>query len=203
MTSVAVIDHGAGNLVSMMRALETVGADPTLVRSGALGEFDRVVLPGVGATGPAMRTLNQTGLSDELRNYRSPLLGVCVGMQLLFEYSTEDDTECLGLIRGDVRRMDASPLPHIGWNSVEQTSNAIFTGLGSSPLFYFVHSFAAHPSDPRLVAGRTSYGENVFVSAVESGSTTGLQFHPERSGAAGLRVLANFLDDSREVRDVA
>jgi len=202
-TSVAVIDHGAGNLVSMMRALEVVGADPTLVRSGTLGEYDRVVLPGVGATGPAMRTLSRAGLSDELRSYQGPLLGVCVGMQLLFDYSTEDDTECLGLIPGDVRRINATPLPHIGWNSVEHTSNAIFAGLGSSPLFYFVHSFAVQPSDPHLVVGRTSYGESAIVSAVESGSATGLQFHPERSGAAGLRVLANFLDDSREVRDVA
>ncbi len=203
MTSVAVIDHGAGNLVSMMRALETVGASPTLVRSGELAGFDRVVLPGVGATGPAMRTLDQTGLSDELRNYRGLLLGVCVGMQVLFDYSTEDDTQCLGLIEGEVQRINATPLPHIGWNSVEQTNDAIFTGLGSSPLFYFVHSFAARPSDPRVVVGRTSYGNDAFASAVESGPVTGLQFHPERSGTAGLRVLANFIGDPGEVRNVA
>lgn len=203
MTTVAVIDHGAGNLVSMMRALEAVGSNPTLVRSGALGEFDRVVLPGVGATGPAMRTLDRSGLANELRNYEGPLLGVCVGMQLLFDRSQEDGTNCLGLIGGDVQRINATPLPHIGWNSVEALDSAIFAGLGSDPLFYFVHSYAVRPSNVTVVVGRTPYGEDVFASIVESGSVTGLQFHPERSGDAGLRVLANFIADPAEVRDVA
>jgi len=202
-TTVGVIDHGAGNLVSMMRALETVGSIPTLVRSGALGGFDRVVLPGVGATGPAMRTLDRSGLADELRNFEGPLLGVCVGMQLLFDHSQEDDTNCLGLIGGDVQRINATPLPHIGWNSVEAVNSTIFTGLGSDPLFYFVHSFAVRPSNATVVMGRTSYGNDVFASLVVSGSVTGLQFHPERSGEAGLRVLANFITDPAEVRDVA
>jgi glutamine amidotransferase len=202
-TRIAVIDHGAGNLVSMMRALETVGASPKLVRSGTLAEFDRVVLPGVGATGPAMRALDQTGLADELRAYEGSLLGVCVGMQLLFDYSTEDGTQCLGLLRGDVRRINATPLPHIGWNSVESANNAILAGLGSDPLFYFVHSFAVRPSDPTVVVGQTAYGEDRFASVVVSGSVTGLQFHPERSGASGLRVLANFVGSPAEVRDVA
>ncbi len=203
MTTVAVIDHGAGNLVSMMRALEVVGSNPTLVRSGSLGGFDRVVLPGVGATGPAMRTLDRSGLADELRSYEGPLLGVCVGMQLLFDHSKEDGTHCLGLIEGDVQRINATPLPHIGWNSVEGLDNEILTGLGSDPLFYFVHSFAVHPSNPTVVAGRTTYGDDVFASLVVSGSVTGLQFHPERSGEAGLRVLANFIAEPAEVRDVA
>jgi glutamine amidotransferase len=202
-TSVAVIDHGAGNLVSMMRAIQTVGADPTLVDSGGLSGFDRVVLPGVGATGPAMRTLNRTGLADELRTYKGPLLGVCVGMQLLFDSSAEDDTECLGLIPGDVRRINATPLPHVGWNSVDDTSDPLFRGLGQQPLFYFVHSFAVRPVDDRSVIGWTSYGEDVFASAVRVGSVTGLQFHPERSGALGLEVLASFIAKSEQVRDVA
>ena len=203
MTSVAVIDHGAGNLVSMMRALEMVGANPTLVRSGELTGFDRVVLPGVGATGPAMRTLDRTGLADELRNYRGSLLGVCVVMQLLFDYSTEDDTECLGLIRGDVQLIDATPLPHIGWNSVAHDDQTMFSGLGDNPLFYFVHSFAVRPSDPASVVGRTTYGEDTFASCVASGPVTGLQFHPERSGAAGLRLLANFLGARKLRHDAA
>ena len=203
MTSVAVIDHGAGNLVSMMRAIETTGASPTLVTSGSLTEFDCVVLPGVGSAGPAMRTLDRTGLSDELRSFPRPLLGVCVGMQLLFDYSTEDDTECLGLIRGDVQRIDATPLPHIGWNSVEETDDAIFAGLVDNPLFYFVHSFSVRPTDAGVVVGRTSYGEDHFTSAVRSGSVTGLQFHPERSGSDGLRVLANFIDDAQRMNNAA
>ena len=203
MTEVAVIDHGAGNLVSMMRALETVGASPRLVSSGPLSGFERVVLPGVGATGPAMRTLHRSGLAKELQRYQGSLLGVCVGMQLLFDYSTEDGTECLGLIEGDVRRIDATPLPHIGWNSVEVASSPVFNGLGSDPLFYFVHSFAVRPSDPDVVVGRTTYGNDVFAAAVVSRSVTGLQFHPERSDKAGLAVLANFLDGSAVIQDVA
>jgi glutamine amidotransferase len=202
-TSVAVIDHGAGNLVSMMRAIQQVGASPTLVESGDLSDFDCVVLPGVGATGPAMRTLNRTGLANELRSYKGPLLGVCVGMQLLFDTSGEDDTRCLGLLAGDVRRIDATPLPHMGWNSVDRTSGPIFANVASQPLFYFVHSFAVQPRDQRTIIGRTSYGDDKFVSAVRAGSVTGLQFHPERSGAAGLQVLANFVADSRTVDDAA
>lgn len=203
MISVAVIDHGAGNLVSMMRAIETTGAIPTLVSSGALTDFDCVVLPGVGSAGPAMRTLVRTGLSEELRSFAGPLLGVCVGMQLLFDYSTEDDTECLGLIRGDVQRIDATPLPHVGWNSVEDTNDAIFAGLVDNPLFYFVHGFSVRPSDSEVVVGRTSYGEDLFASAVRSGPVAGLQFHPERSGTDGLRVLANFIGESLRMKNAA
>jgi glutamine amidotransferase len=150
-----------------------------------------------------MRTLNRTGLADELRTYKGPLLGVCVGMQLLFDSSAEDDTECLGLIPGDVRRINATPLPHVGWNSVDDTSDPLFRGLGQQPLFYFVHSFAVRPVDDRSVIGWTSYGEDVFASAVRVGSVTGLQFHPERSGALGLEVLASFIAKSEQVRDVA
>ncbi len=203
MKSVAVIDHGASNLVSMMRAIQSVGANPTLVKSGELAGFDRVVLPGVGATGPAMRSLNRSGLADELRNYEGDLLGVCVGMQLLFDSSAEDDTSCLGLIPGDVGRINATPLPHVGWNSVDRTDDVVFAGLPVEPLFYFVHAFAARPRDERSIIGRTSYGEDTFASAVRARSVTGVQFHPERSGSVGLLVLANFVKDSRKVSNVA
>ncbi len=203
MTSVAVIDHGAGNLVSMMRAIETVGANPTLVQSGPLDAFDGVVLPGVGATGPAMRSLSKTGLADELRSFRGPLLGVCVGMQLLFDYSTEDGTHCLGLIKGQVRRIDATPLPHVGWNSVEHEANALFDGLDGHPLFYFVHSFAVDPAVPNVTFGRNSYDNDTFTSVALAGAVSGVQFHPEKSGGAGLAVLGNFLGTSGSIRHVA
>lgn len=203
MTTVAVIDHGAGNLVSMMRALETVGASPSLVTDGSLSSFDRVVLPGVGATGPAMRTLNMTGLTDSLRTYEGPLLGVCVGMQLLFDYSYEDDTECLGLLAGTVDRLDATPLPHIGWNSVAPSANELFAGLGTDPLFYFVHSYAARPKGTDLAVGETVHGDDRFVSAVARGNISGVQFHPERSGDAGLAVLGNFVSPALVAQDVA
>jgi glutamine amidotransferase len=203
MKSVAVVDHGAGNLVSMMRAIQAVGANPTLVDSGGLVGFDRVVLPGVGATGPAMRNLKRSGLADELRSYEGDLLGVCVGMQLLFDSSTEDDTLCLGLIPGEVGRIDATPLPHVGWNSVDHTDDPVFSGLSAEPLFYFVHTFAVRPRYERSVVGWTSYGEDEFASAVRVGSVTGVQFHPERSGPTGLQVLANFIEDSAEIHRVA
>ncbi|MEN8040743.1 MAG: imidazole glycerol phosphate synthase subunit HisH [Actinomycetota bacterium] len=198
MIEVAVIDHGAGNLVSMMRAIETVGASPTLVTEGSLESFDRVVLPGVGATGPAMRTLNSTGLSDALRTYRGPLLGVCVGMQLLFEYSYEDDTGCLGLLEGVVDGIDATPLPHIGWNSVASDDDD-----GNDPLYYFVHSYVARPRSPSVIGGYTRYGKDRFASVVRRGDISGVQFHPERSGNAGLALLSDFIADVRRVDNVA
>lgn len=198
-----MIDHGAGNLVSMMRALHKVGADPTLVESGELAGFDCVVLPGVGATGPAMRTLNRAGLTDELRGYEGALLGVCVGMQLLFDFSSEDDTHCLGVIPGEVRRVNATPLPHVGWNSVEGGDDMLFGGLPSQRLFYFVHGFAVRPGEERSIIGMTSYRTDTFVSAVRVGSVAGVQFHPERSGPIGLQVLDNFINGSEGVGHVA
>ncbi|MDK1019238.1 MAG: imidazole glycerol phosphate synthase subunit HisH [Actinomycetota bacterium] len=203
MTRVAVIDHGAGNLVSMVRALERVGAAPTLVDQGSLKAFDAVVLPGVGATGPAMRTLNRAGLSAELRSFEGPLLGVCVGMQLLFESSSEDDTECLGLFKGKVESLEASPLPHIGWNSVVTESEGIFGSPASEELFYFVHSFAARPDDDAVVTAWTTYGKDRFASVVATGHVTGVQFHPERSGDAGLDLLTRFVATATEARHVA
>lgn len=200
---VAVIDHGAGNLVSMTRALEMAGAAPTIVTEGALNSFDRVVLPGVGATGPAMATLNRSGLADEVRNFEGPLLGVCVGMQLLFDFSTEDDTECLALIPGTVQRLTASPLPHIGWNSVSNNEYGIFDRLDREELFYFLHSFVGHPTDPSVTVGETMHDNNVFPSVVVSGNVTGVQFHPERSGDAGLTLLSNFLGGATKVHHVA
>jgi glutamine amidotransferase len=151
-----------------------------------------------------MRSLNKTGLADELRRFQGPLFGVCVGMQLLFDYSSEDDTPCLGLIEGDVQRIRATPLPHIGWNSIEEASDVVLSDSPSgNPLFYFVHSFAVRPSDRRVIVGRTSYGEDTFPSAVRSGLVTGVQFHPEKSGRAGLAVLASFLRTPGANRHVA
>lgn len=187
----------------MMRALQTVGAEPSIVTTGPLSPFDRVVLPGVGATAPAMRALTQSGLTDELRNFEGPLLGVCVGMQLLFDFSAEDDTECLGLVHGTVRRLNATPLPHIGWNDVSSNASGLFSGLASEELFYFVHSFVPRPSDPAVTVGETTHGTDVFASAVTDGDVTGFQFHPERSGSAGLAVLANFISGTKAARHVA
>lgn len=203
MTRIAIVDHGAGNLVSMEQALRHVGADPSRIDEGIdLSTFDGVVLPGVGATGAAMRTLTQRGLAAPLESYGGPLLGVCVGMQLLFEYSDEDTNPCLGLVPGTVTKLDATPLPHMGWNEVASTDEPLLEGPGAGP-FYFVHSYAVRPSNTYLTTGTTQYGSDSFASVIRSGLISGVQFHPERSGDAGLGVLANFVSTCADVRRVA
>lgn len=205
MTRLAVIDHGAGNLVSIAQGLRRAGTEVTIVATpDQFTDMDGVVLPGVGTTGAAMERLRHAGLVEPLREYAGPLLGICVGLQLFFDSSEEeDDGECLRMIRGTVRRLaDAPLLPHIGWNDVAVSDDPLFAGLGPSPAFYFVHSYAPVPDDDAVVIGRTEYG-GPFAAAVRSGDRVGVQFHPERSGAAGLTVLANFVDMCREVSRAA
>lgn len=204
MTRIAVIDHGAGNLVSMEQALRRVDATPIHIDSGTdLSAFDGVVLPGVGATGAAMRTMTQRDLVESVKSYHGPLLGVCVGMQLLFERSDEDDNPCLGLIPGTVTKLNATPLPHMGWNEVDGTGEPLLSGIESGRTFYFVHSYAVRPTDTTTVAGTTTCGSDVFASVVRSGQISGVQFHPERSGEDGLAVLGNFVSECQETRRVA
>ena len=204
MTTVAVIDHGAGNLVSIGRALERAGAEVAVVSTAAEQlDADGVVLPGVGATGAAMHRLDEAGLTDALIEWRGPLLGICVGLQLFFDRSEEDDGPSLGLIPGVVRRLHDTPrLPHIGWNDVAATPDPIFDGIAAGTPFYFVHSYAPDPTDPGVVIATTDYGTR-FVSAVRAGQRVGVQFHPERSGEPGLRLLANFVAGCREASRAA
>ena len=193
MTTIAIIDHGAGNLVSIERALTLAGAETRVVDApGDLDGVDAVVIPGVGATGAAMGRLEERGLVDPLRSWDGPLLGICVGMQLLFDRSAEDGGPCLGLIPGSVEAIDGRPLPHMGWNDVATTDDLIFAGVPDGSLFTFVHSYAAVPDDPGVVTATADHGGR-FVAAVRSGNRIGLQFHPERSGTAGLQVLKNFV----------
>ncbi len=210
MTRVAIVDHGAGNLVSIAQGLRRAGGDVFVTSSPAdLDEADGVVLPGVGTTGAAMRRLARSGLVDPLRRFEGPLLGICVGLQLFFESSEEDDGgPGLALIEGTVRRLRGAPLlPHIGWNDVAVHPDPVFDGLGfdrdgGAPTFYFVHSFAPVPADEGVVIGTTDYGGR-FVAAARSGNLVGVQFHPERSGAGGLRVLSNFVTSCREASRAA
>lgn len=190
---IAVIDHGAGNLVSISQALESVGAAATVVDSpDDLETFDGVVLPGVGATRAVMEGIAAGGFTEPLRNLKQPLLGICVGMQVLFERSDEDDSACLGILGGTVRRLRNTPsLPHIGWNDLDITADSSLFIADSTPVVYFVHSFAPVPSDPSIVTATSQHGET-FVAAVESGTVTGVQFHPERSGTVGLKILSAF-----------
>ena len=181
-----------------------IGVESTRVTEAIdLAPFDGIVLPGVGATAPAMRTLDRTGLSAALRAWDGPLLGVCVGMQLLFDRSDEDGARCLGLIEGSVRRIEATPLPHMGWNDVEHEGRGVLNGLDERVPFYFVHSYAAEPSNPGVVVGTTTYGSDTFTTVVEQGLVSGAQFHPERSGRAGLAVLEAFAAMCEQVRHAA
>jgi imidazole glycerol-phosphate synthase subunit HisH len=197
---IAVVDYGMGNRRSVEKALEHIGvrasmsSDPEQLRTAA-----GLVVPGVGAFPRAMDRLAEMGL-DELLSERvsagTPVLGICLGMHLAFESSTElGGAAGLGIIPGEVRALDAAPLklPHIGWNEVTFTSpeSPLTDGLPSRCAFYHVHSFAPVPAEQRDVLGTAEYGAP-FVTAVQHGSFYGVQFHPEKSSAAGLRLLANF-----------
>jgi glutamine amidotransferase len=196
-TRLAVIDHGAGNLVSIQRALEAVGGRPRIIDTPAgLAGADAIVLPGVGATGAAMERLERQGFVEPLRTWTGPLLGICVGMQLLFDDSEEDGGACLGVVAGSVRAIDATPLPHMGWNDVWTTDDPVFDGISSGSLFTFVHSFAAVPRDPAIVTATSDHGGR-FTAAIRDRNYVGLQFHPERSGTAGLRLLDNYVSEVR------
>ena len=205
MSRIAVIDHGAGNLVSIAQGLRRAGADVDVVDDPhALGDPAGIVLPGVGATGAAMRRLTEAGFVEPLREWRGPLLGICVGLQLFFDRSEEDgDGVCLGLVPGVVRRLEDAPLlPHIGWNDVATTDDPIFAGVATGTPFYFVHSFAPVPDDPAVIIGTTHYGAPV-VAAVRDGNRVGVQFHPERSAGPGLRILGNFVTICEETARAA
>jgi glutamine amidotransferase len=195
---VAVLDYGAANMVSITKALTAVGAEAVVAAEpSALSGIDAIVIPGVGAAAPAMVHLRERGLSEPLREWvraGRPCLGICLGFQLFFDASDEADAQALGLLAGrTVGLVDAPTLPHIGWNSVDAVRpHPLFDGVADGSYFYFVHSFAPVPSDEGIVVARTTHGRP-FVSAVAKGSLYGLQFHPEKSSEAGLRVLANFV----------
>jgi imidazole glycerol phosphate synthase glutamine amidotransferase subunit len=197
---VAVVDHGAGNLVSIAQGLASVGAKVRLATEPAdLGGVDLVVMPGVGAAAPAMARLTERGLADPIRRWIAddrPFLGICLGLQLLFDGSDEDGAETLGLLPGRaVPLVDAPTLPHIGWNQVVmRRRHPLFDGIADGADFYFVHSFAGRPAAEAAdtIVAETTHGRP-FVSAVARGRCLGVQFHPERSGADGLRLLANLV----------
>ena len=193
--SVALVDAGGANFASVRHALERQGARVDLVRDAdGLRHARRIVLPGVGAAAPAMALLRERGLDQALRATRVPLLGICLGMQLLFERSEEGDVAGLGLLPGRVQALaagDGVRVPHIGWNTVWQTRpSPLFEGLAGGAAMYFVHGFAA-PEGAACVA-RCVHGRP-FAAAVQREQVFGVQFHPERSAATGARLLANFL----------
>ncbi len=195
MSGVALVDAGGANLGSVRWALRRLGVEPLLtVDAEEIRAADRVILPGVSTAATVMRRLHALGLVDVLRSVRQPLLGVCVGMQLLFQHSEEDDTPCLGLLPGRVEKLPSQPgirVPHMGWNQLEpMRDDAVLAGIDGGAHAYFVHSYAA-PVGVDCIAS-TTHGHG-FAAIVRRGNVVGAQFHPERSAATGATILRNFL----------
>lgn len=198
--TVGIVDYGAGNLRSVEFALEELGVPHRRVSTPEeLARPDRIVLPGVGAAASAMAGLRERGLVEALRELERPLLGICLGMQILVESSDEGEetVECLGLLPGRTRRFRAGlPLPQMGWNRARDAAGSgarpdpLFAGLPDPAWFYFLHAHRVECDESLWVAG-AEYGEP-FPAAVRRGRVAGVQFHPEKSAAAGLRLLANF-----------
>ena len=191
---IAIADYGMGNRRSVEKALAHIGAESVITADhDEIRAAHAVILPGVGAFPEAMRNLERTGLGEVIAGLTQPLLGICLGMQLLFESSTEHEgARGLGVLPGTVTRLQAPRLPHIGWNLVRfERPSALTEGLPDAAAFYHVHSFACRPSDPADVVGTSEYGER-FVSVVERGNVMAVQFHPEKSSRDGLRMLRNF-----------
>jgi glutamine amidotransferase len=207
MNHIAVVDYGMGNLRSVAKAIEhvapgstvTVTSDPEVVRSA-----DRVVFPGQGAMRDCMREMDARGLRGAILHAArdKPFLGICIGLQMLFEHSEEGDTPGLALLPGKVRRFPASEMvdpqgrklkvPHMGWNEVHQTGpHPLWAGIPDGTRFYFVHSYFAEPAEQQIIAGYSLY-PFAFTCAAASGNVFAVQFHPEKSHEAGLRLLANF-----------
>lgn len=186
MTEVAILDHGMGNLRSVSKALEKAGATTVVTDDVArIENCDALCVPGQGIFGRCMSSLSESRLDGPVREWIAsgrPYLGICLGMQILFEWSEEDSCDGLGVLKGRVERLRGEvPVPHIGWNEV------------NSEHFYFDHSYAVHPSDPAIVDGWCEHGER-FAASIASDALKGVQFHPEKSSNAGLQLLHDWLD---------
>jgi glutamine amidotransferase len=208
MKTVAIVDYGMGNLRSVAKAVEHVAPDHTVLvtaEPGMLYSADRIIVPGQGAMPDCMRELKQRGLADAVARAAAekPFLGICIGLQMLFEHSEEGDVAGLGIFPGQVRRFpnaamhDAAgvrlKVPHMGWNEVRQAEvHPLWSGITDSARFYFVHSYYVEPAAPDVIAGSTHYGIP-FTSAVARANIFAVQFHPEKSAAAGLKLLENFM----------
>lgn len=198
----AIIDYDAGNIKSVEKALKLLGQEATVTRDReAILNADRVILPGVGAFGDAMEKLRQYGLDKVIREVvgkKTPFLGICLGLQLLFERSEESPgVEGLGVLKGEIVRIpekEGLKIPHMGWNSLEFKGNGrLFAGLSGEPYVYFVHSYYLRAADESIVTAVTEYGVKLHAS-VESGNVFACQFHPEKSSDAGIRILRNFVE---------
>lgn len=206
MSGVAIIDYGVGNLRSVEKAFAATGCEAFISGDeSVLREADRLVLPGVGAFAACMKALKERGfdrLVRERANEGTPLLGVCVGMQLLFDESEEfGSTPGLGLLKGSVRRFVTElVVPQVGWNRIQQRRpHALFEGIANGSFCYFVHSFYCEPKDETVIVGETDYGGR-YASVVAKRNVCGVQFHPEKSQEVGLRMLRNWYTDLADTK---
>lgn len=193
--SVAVVNLGVGNTASVMFALERLGAKARLTANAReIEEADRVILPGVGAAAYAMRRMEEAGMREAIANFSRPLLGVCLGQQILFERSEEGEAPCLGVLQGKVTKLGCAtdrPIPHMGWTRIAvANASPLLEGVKSGDYCYFVHSYACPLTDDTIATAE--YGAP-FAASVAHRNFYGCQFHPERSGETGRRILSNFL----------
>ena len=197
---IVLIDYGVGNLYSVAKAAAYVGGDVKISSSAEdIQRAEKIILPGVGAFGDCMKNLEATGLIPTIKAEISsgkPILGICVGLQILFAGSEESPcVDGLKIFGGHIRKIRAGDLkiPHMGWNAVKFGDSKLFAGLSGEPYFYFVHSYHAAPDDKNIIAATTTYGETV-TAAIEHENIFATQFHPEKSGDVGLHVLKNFVE---------
>lgn len=193
---IAIIDYGAGNLSSVEKAIKYLGYEVCISDDTAvLDSADKLILPGVGSFGSAMEKLKSKGLDVYLKNTKKQVLGICLGLQLLFEYSEESNCEGLGILKGTVKRIPDTGLkiPQIGWNSLDIKGGKLFSGIEKNSYVYFVHSYYVVPDDKAIVTASVEYGATLDI-AVECENFHAVQFHPEKSGDTGLAILKNFID---------
>jgi len=209
MTTIAVIDYDMGNLHSACKGLEFAGATPIITNDVAkMEQADGVVLPGVGAFDPAMQHLRSRHLVEPIRRIATsgkPFLGICVGLQLLFEGSEEGTEPGIGVFPGTIRKFKNEPgltIPHMGWNQLQLTQPdcPIWQGIPPEAWVYFVHSYYAEPTNPAINAATVTHGSQTVTAAVATGSLMAVQFHPEKSSQPGLQILSNFVTYVRETQ---
>ncbi|QEN04008.1 imidazole glycerol phosphate synthase subunit HisH [Thiospirochaeta perfilievii] len=197
---IGIVDYNAGNLTSVVSALSFIGSDYVVSSEhSVLMGCDKLIFPGVGEANWAMEQLRVRDLERSLREFKKsgkPILGICLGSQIILDHSQESDTNCLGLVPGEAKHFPKDmglKIPHIGWNTVEHNGKGIFRGIPKEASFYFVHSYYVEPKDKKNVIGKTTYGIE-FCSSVEYENITAFQFHPEKSGEVGLQLLRNFVE---------
>lgn len=192
---IQIIDYGAGNIRNVCTALTKIGEKHVVLNDGKyLNPNEKVIFPGVGAAGSAMQNLRERGFDFAIKNIKAPFLGICLGMQLLFDHSEENDTDCLGIINGCVRRFGNDlKVPQIGWNKVKiEQNDPLFKNIPDESYFYFVNSYFVDCKD-KFALGISAYGK-IFNATIRQKNFWGVQFHPEKSGEIGLKLLSNFCE---------